>query len=286
MELCAWALAGALAANALFLPGTLVHAYYLMPVLVPLALCAAFALSLLSHQERRGVVVAVAVILAARGDLTLLRRQLAPWYPVALPAAMQFASVLARPGDACIAVVGRSIPNHQWYLSETQCRYYAPEEVPDAGVRASRLLASDSTSVFVYTVVDWRPPVLLAACENYDFKSYVVARCRSRVRSPSGATNVSLSLGPRVSVAPSSHGTAQPPQRPPGSGPKYPEEALPARPAEITALRMTSMTLSMCGERPSHMGSLMSRSATSCVTDRLPTARPNRLPAGEEWSGT
>ena len=38
--------------------------------------------------------------------------------------------------------------------------------------------------------------------------------------------------------------------------------------------------------KPSHIGSLISRSESDVVSERSPCARPNRIPAGEECSGT
>ena len=51
--------------------------------------------------------------------------------------------------------------------------------------------------------------------------------------------------------------------------------------------RRTSQTRCCCdSDSPSHIGSRTSRSACAVVTARSPAERPNRIPAGEECSGT
>jgi hypothetical protein len=175
---------GALATNVLFLPGTLVHTYYILPAIVPLTISLACVLQTLPAHARYWSVLASLGFAGIRGDFRRFMTHLEPDYSTALPAAMRYASTLLQPGDACMALVGWAIPNHEYYLSGTKCRYHPPDEAAEATTRARRLLASDSSSVFVYQSQVWRAPEELARCDARVLDVYVVARCRAGTQRP------------------------------------------------------------------------------------------------------
>lgn len=132
----------------LFLPGTQVHAYYLLPATLGITLLVCTALNEIRSQSLQ-LLLLLSILIYVPASQALIKAKLLPVYPTDLPLAMRVASLVIKQESvtpACYVAVGQALPNHAFYLGteKRKCTYdeSAKAEATPEGQRGVYIIAN------------------------------------------------------------------------------------------------------------------------------------------------
>jgi hypothetical protein len=156
----------------LFLPGTIVHAYYLLPAVVGITLILGVVNQTFSKNGLCASVVMGGVFYTLLGPA---QYKLVPVYPAILPNAMRFSAQLLQQhlDDECILSVGEALPPHLYYLGSnyTRCK---------ASNREVISLSKDFSGILIFdesTNLSMKEEMRKRSCNSFDFFPYAIYRC-------------------------------------------------------------------------------------------------------------